>query len=60
LTIPEFAAHGFQIKKTKTPKRAIKIAQERKKDYFWRKMAWEPAKVDKEKKISGSRFCSGL
>ena len=31
-------AHGFQKKTQKTPKRAIKIAEERKKDYFRRKM----------------------
>jgi phage-related protein len=29
--------HGFQKKTQKTPKRAIKIAEERKKDYFRRK-----------------------
>ena len=31
-------AHGFQKKTQKTPKRAIKIAEERKKDYFRRKI----------------------
>ena len=31
-------AHGFQKKIQKTPKRAIKIAEERKKDYFRRKI----------------------
>jgi phage-related protein len=31
-------AHGFQNKTQKTPKRAIKIAEERKKDYFRRKI----------------------
>ena len=30
-------AHGFQKKTQKAPKRAIKIAEERKKDYFRRK-----------------------
>jgi len=30
--------HGFQKKTQKTPKRAIKIAEERKKDYFRRKI----------------------
>jgi phage-related protein len=30
-------AHAFQKKTQKTPKRAIKIAEERKKDYFRRK-----------------------
>ncbi len=30
-------AHAFQKKTQKTPKRAIKVAEERKKDYFWRK-----------------------
>jgi phage-related protein len=30
-------AHAFQKKIQKTPKRAIKIAEERKKDYFRRK-----------------------
>jgi len=31
-------AHAFQKKTQKTPKRAIKIAEERKKDYFRRKI----------------------
>lgn len=31
-------AHGFQKKTQKTPKRAIEIAEERKKDYFRRKI----------------------
>ena len=31
-------AHAFHKKTQKTPKRAIKIAEERKKDYFGRKM----------------------
>jgi phage-related protein len=31
-------AHAFQKKTDKTPKRAIKIAEERKKDYFRRKL----------------------
>jgi phage-related protein len=30
-------AHAFQKKTQKTPKRAIKVAEERKKDYFRRK-----------------------
>jgi phage-related protein len=30
-------AHGFQKKTRKTPKKTIKIAEERKKDYFRRK-----------------------
>ena len=31
-------AHAFQKKTQKTPKRVIKIAEERKRDYFGRKM----------------------
>jgi hypothetical protein len=40
-------------KKTKTPKRAIKIAEERKKDYFWRKMAWVTCKSTQRKENIG-------
>jgi len=31
-------AHGFQKKTQKTPKRAIEVAEKRKKDYFRRKI----------------------
>jgi phage-related protein len=35
--LPLILAHAFQKKTQKTPKRAIKIVEEREKDYFRRK-----------------------
>lgn len=44
--------HAFQKKTQKTPKKAIKIAEDRKKDYLRRKKNERPSKIHKKKKIS--------